>query len=679
LGAVVTDEGVTFTVASRTAAKIELCLFDDIGDRELERLAFERREDGFFSVSVPGLAAGARYGLRADGEYDPSRGLWFDPDKLLVDPYALAVDRPYSYDPRLSARRGNSGDTASLVPKGIVTTLPEPSPVLPPLFRPGGLIYELQVKAFTKRHPGIPEEKRGTIGALAHPLMVDYLTSLKVNVVELMPIAAWIDERHLRPLGLKNGWGYNPVTFMALDPRLAPGGLPELRRTVATLRKAGIGVILDVVFNHTGEGDRGGPILSLRGLDNLSYYRHVPNDPGRLVNDTGTGNTLACDNPLVEALVLDTLRYFARYAGVDGFRFDLAPILGRNATGYHRNAALLEAIVGDPLLKDRVLIAEPWDIGEGGYQLGNFPPPFLEWNDRYRDDLRRFWRGDGGLIGPLATRLSGSSDIFAAEGVKTTRTVNFLAAHDGMTLFDLTAFEKKHNEANGEGNHDGHDENFSWNNGEEGRTENAGVKAKRRNDVAAMLSTLFFSRGTIMLTAGDEFGRSQRGNSNAYAQDNELTWLDWRGADIGLFDFTCNLASLRARFPEIANPAFLNGHSEEEGHLPDVLWLTEDGHALLPEDWEDPGRRAIAMVLAHEKRRIAILVNGHDHPRAFRLVARQGCSWHVATTAEPRSESDTVVGMMAVPARSVLLLAEKPAEIEEVNENGGVRTDFLGV
>ena len=661
MGAVATEEGVTFTVASRTAAKIELCLFDDIGDRELERLTLARREDGVFSASVPGLAPGARYGLRADGEYHPSRGLWFDPDKLLVDPYALAVDRPYSYDPRLSARRGEGGDTASLMPKAIVTALPEPLPLLPPLFRPGGLIYELQVKAFTKRHPGIPEEKRGTIGALAHPLVVDYLTSLKVNAVELMPIAAWIDERHLQPLGLRNGWGYNPVTFMALDPRLAPGGLPELRRTVATLRKAGIGVILDVVFNHTGESDQGGPTLSLRGLDNLSYYRHVPDNPGRLVNDAGTGNTLACDNPLVEALVLDTLRYFVRYAGVDGFRFDLAPILGRDAAGYHKDAALLEAITGDPLLKDRILIAEPWDIGEGGYQLGNFPPPFLEWNDRYRDDIRRFWRGDGGLIGALATRLSGSSDIFGSDGMKATRTVNFLAAHDGMTLFDLTAFERKHNEANGEENHDGHDENFSWNSGEEGRTDDPSIKARRRNDVAALLSTLFFSRGTIMLTAGDEFGRTQRGNNNAYAQDNELTWLDWRGADIGLFDYACNLASLRARFPEIAAPSFLNGHPAEWEAAPDVVWLTEDGHALLPEDWEDSGRRALAMVLTREERRIAVLVNGHDHPRAFRLVTREGCSWHVATASEPRSESDTVVGMMAVPERSVLLLVEEAA------------------
>jgi glycogen operon protein len=662
LGAVVTEEGVTFTVASRTAKSIELCLFDELGDREVERFALEHRQDGLFSVSVPGLAAGARYGLRADGEYDPARGLWFDPAKLLVDPYALAVDRAYAYDPRLSARRGEGGDTAPLVPKAVVTALPEPLPGLPPLFQPGGLIYELQVKAFTKRHPGIPEEKRGTIGALAHPLMVDYLTSLKISAVELMPVAAWIDERHLQPLGLRNGWGYNPVTFMALDPRLAPGGLAELRRTVAALRKAGIGVILDVVFNHTGEGDAGGPTLSLRGLDNPSYYLHAADDPGRLVNDTGTGNTLACDNPLVEALVLDTLRYFVRYAGVDGFRFDLAPVLGRDKTGYHRDAALLEAIIGDPLLKDRVLIAEPWDIGEGGYQLGNFPPPFLEWNDRYRDDLRRFWRGDGGLIGTVATRLSGSSDIFGSDGAKATRTVNFLAAHDGMTLFDLTAFEKKHNEANGEDNRDGNGENFSWNNGEEGRTDDPAIRAKRRNDVAALLATLFFSRGTIMLTAGDEFGRSQRGNNNAYAQDNELTWLDWRGADIGLFDYTCTLAALREKFAEIAGPAFLTGQSDEAGGVPDAAWLTEDGHPLSEEEWNRPERRALAMVLAQEGARIAVLLNGHDHPRAFRLAAREGCSWHVATASEPIPASDTVIGMMAVPERSVVLLVEKRAD-----------------
>ena len=404
-GAIVSEDGIRFAVWSGAAKRVWVSIFDDEGNREIDRLELSAEADGVFARFVPGLKAGTRYGFRADGEYAPERGLWFDPDKLLVDPYALEIDRQYVFDQRLSARRGEGTDTAPLLPKAIAMALPKPLPRRPPLFDEGGLIYEVSVRAFTMLHPEVPKKMRGTIAALAHPAVVKHMRKLGVSAVELMPITAWIDERHLPPLGLTNAWGYNPVGFMALDPRLAPGGLAELRQTVSALHEAGIGVLLDLVFNHTGESDALGPTLSLRGLDNQVYYSHVQNDPGRLVNDTGTGNTVACNHPIVQELILNSLRHFVLNAGVDGFRFDLAPVLGRSGGSFDPRAPLLTAMRDDPVLKDRIMIAEPWDLGPDGYQLGNFPENFLEWNDRYRDDVRRFWRGDRGMIGALATRL----------------------------------------------------------------------------------------------------------------------------------------------------------------------------------------------------------------------------------------------------------------------------------
>ncbi|HEX4272899.1 MAG TPA: hypothetical protein VHZ32_16025, partial [Rhizomicrobium sp.] len=410
--------------------------------------------------------------------------------------------------------------------------------------------------------------QRGTIAALAHPAIVAHFQKLKVSAIELMPIVAWIDERHLPPLGLHNAWGYNPVVPMALDPRLAPGGIEELRTTVAALREAGIGVILDLVLNHTGESDIAGPVLSLRGLDNRCYA-HAPD--GSLVNDTGTGNTLNAAEPAVHALILESLRHFAG-CGVDGFRFDLATVLARNP-GFDPHAPIFDAIAQDPLLRDRVLIAEPWDIGPGGYQLGKFPANWLEWNDRYRDDVRRFWRGDSRTAGALATRMMGSSDVFSGT---TTRSINFIAAHDGFTLADLVSYATKHNDANGEANRDGHDENFSWNNGVEGPSGDATVENRRKADLKALLSTLFASRGTIMLCAGDEFGRTQNGNNNAYAQDNETTWLDWQGRDTELEDFTAGLASLRAQSLAAQAAEFVET----------ATWHDLSGNAMTPERWK---------------------------------------------------------------------------------------------
>ncbi|MBA3448770.1 MAG: glycogen debranching enzyme GlgX, partial [Pseudaminobacter sp.] len=346
-GAFLSSDGIRFSVWSGAAERAWVSIFDDRGEAEVERLELLHEGGGVHALFVPGLAAGTRYGFRAGGDYAPERGMWFDPDKLLMDPYAVRIDRPYAFDSRLAVRRGEGADTAPLMPKAIATDLPPPIASISPLFRPGGLIYEVPVRAFSMLHPDVSETQRGTIAALAHPAIIEHLTKLRVSAVELMPVAVWIDERHLPALGLSNAWGYNPVSFMALDPRLAPGGLFELRETVAALRAAGIGVILDVVFNHTGESDAFGPTLSLRGLDNRAYYRHWPD--GALVNDTGTGNTLACDHPVVRELILDSLRHFVRYAGVDGFRFDLAPVLGRSGKGYDRNAELLSAIRNDPI------------------------------------------------------------------------------------------------------------------------------------------------------------------------------------------------------------------------------------------------------------------------------------------------------------------------------------------
>ncbi|MDE2437236.1 MAG: glycogen debranching protein GlgX [Sphingomonadales bacterium] len=560
-GATVQRENTCFTVRSPRAESVLLCLFD--GDGE-QRHAMVREGDNW-TCTLPGDLSGTRYGYRAAGVYAPELGLWFDPSKLLVDPCAVALDARFVQDPRL----GEYGvDTTPQVPKAIV---PARLPVVRKRRRPfprGGLIYEANVRGLTRLHPDIPEGLRGTVAALAHPAIIAHLRKLRVNAVELMPLIAWIDERHLPPLGLTNAWGYNPVVPMALDPGLCPGGVAELREAVAVLHAAGIAVILDMVLNHTGESDVLGGTLSLRGLDNATYA-HGPH--GELINDTGTGNTLDFANPAVRRLALDTLRHFVHHCGIDGFRFDLATVLARGP-GFDGDAPFFAELAADPVLADCLLIAEPWDVGPGGYQLGRFPPGWLEWNDRFRDDVRRFWRGDGEL-GALATRMAGSSDLFG----KDCRSVNFLAAHDGFTLADTVAYSQRHNLANGEGGRDGHGENFSWNNGIEGPSDDPDVRARRAADLRALLGTLFASTGTIMLTAGDEFGRSQRGNNNAYCQDNAIGWIDWTDRDTALEDYVAGLAARRAR--RLAGLAdFPEGGA----------WVEPDGQAMQAADWENP-------------------------------------------------------------------------------------------
>jgi glycogen operon protein len=613
-GIVLTPQGAEFSVFSRNASKIELCLFAEDGGHTIGRLPMERHGD-VWHLAVRGAHAGMRYGYRAHGVYAPEHGLWFDPSKLLVDPYAVALDRPFVFSTNLSAY---GTDTEAIVPRAVISA-PDAVASEPPRLAEGGLIYEVNVRAFTRLHPDIPERERGTIKALAHPAIIAHFRRIGVSAIELMPITAWIDERHLGPLGLHNSWGYNPIALMALEPRLCPGGIAELRQTVAALHAEGIGVILDLVFNHTGESDQLGPTVSMRGLDSLAYYRSPDGHPGLLVNDTGTGNTLACDHPVVHDLVLDTLRHFVVHAGIDGFRFDLAPIMCRDMAGFRADAGILAEMVADPILAGRALIAEPWDIGPGGYQLGNFPEPFLEWNDWARDTMRMFWRGDGRKLGDIATVLAGASNVFRRNGSSRTRTVNFICAHDGFTLRDLVSFEHKHNELNGEHNRDGHNENYSWNNGVEGETTDIVTQNRRVADVKALLATLFASRGTIMLTAGDELGRTQQGNNNAYAQDNELTWLDWAHADDELIAYTAALAAIRSRFTVFSGMHFFEADRGE------VEWFSPRGEPMEIPDWEDPSNGTLTMLLRTTDRktdapvRLAVALNRTDEQRRFTL------------------------------------------------------------
>ena len=581
-GAKAGKNSTRFTVRSPHARQVTLCLFDDGAETQFPMA----RQGDDWTCTIPEDCAGRPFGYRADGEWSPQQGLWFDPSKLLVDPYAIELDRRFAYDPRLSE---HGTDTAELVPRAVVPGRMASIPSRQPLFQRGGLIYELNVKGFSQLHPDIPEAIRGTVAALAHPAAIAHFRKLHVSAIELMPITAWIDERHLAPLGLSNAWGYNPVAMMALDPGLCPGGVEELRHTVSRLHAAGIGVILDLVFNHTGESDVFGPILSLRGLDDGAYAKRPD---GHLINDTGCGNTLDFANPAVRQLTLDSLRHFVRHAGIDGFRFDLAPILARGP-GFDPQAPIFAEIAADPLLADRVLIAEPWDIGPGGYQLGNFPTNWLEWNDRYRDDVRRFWRGDA-APGALATRIAGSADIFGED----CRSVNFLAAHDGFTLADTVAYAERHNWDNGEHNRDGHGENFSWNNGVEGASDDAHVLARRDADLRALLGTLFASTGTIMLTAGDEFGRSQRGNNNAYAQDNAISWIDWGQRDTHLEDFVADLSARRS------------AHLDLYRHFPEGgVWENHGGLPMSVEEWESNDTPGFAFVWAHDGLRRRIFVD----------------------------------------------------------------------
>jgi glycogen operon protein len=649
LGATVTAEGVNFAVYSETASALFVSLYDET-DREFARLELDGHDDNIHHGVIAGIGAGAKYGLRADGPYDPAQGFHFDPNKLLVDPYAKRLDRPFVRSPRLRLPREDAVDTAPLVPKGLVAG-GRNRPAMPRRKAPN-LIYEMNVRGYTIRHPSVQGPLRGSIAGLTTRHVLDHLQYLGVDTVEMMPIAAWIDEGHLPILGLTNAWGYNPITYFAPDPRLAPRGLQELRNLTDLYRRNGISVILDVVYNHTGESDALGPILSLKGLDARSYYRHVEaHGQQHLVNDSGTGNTLRCDHPATQRLVIDSLRYWVQEGGVSGFRFDLAPILGREP-GFNPNAEMLQKIKADPLLSKCLLIAEPWDPGPGGYQLGQFGSEFREWNDTYRDEVRSFWRGDHGKVGSLAGKVAGSAEIFNFADRKPSHGVNFLAAHDGFTLNDLVSYSEKHNEANGEDNRDGHNHNSSWNCGVEGPTDDEAVIAARKRDVRALLATLFLSRGIPLLQQGDELGRTQQGNNNAYAQDNEITWLDWEHADGGLVDFVAAAHDFRKAHPALTHDHFLTGHANKAG-LRDVAWLHPDGREMTEADWRDSDASVLGMQLTIAKDAVLVWFNRETEPVIAKLPAG---NWAIGLISDGKADVAVDDHAVTLPPRSVLAL-----------------------
>jgi isoamylase len=613
LGATLRDGGVNLAVFSGVAEKVEICLFGDDGRTETQRIALPCRSDAIWHGFVPGLAAGALYGLRVHGPYDPEAGQRCNPAKLLLDPYARALDRPlhgaasqYAYvlgNQEQDLARDDT-DNAAEAAKCVVVVddfdWGDDQPPATPMAQ--SVMYEAHVKGFTMRLPELPEHLRGTYAGLANRAATDYLKALGVTAIELLPVHAFNDERRLIELGLGNYWGYNTVGFFAPDPRYSSqagqAGLAEFKGMVKALHAAGLEVILDVVYNHTAEGNHLGPTVCFKGIDNGAYYRLAP-DPRYYTDYTGTGNMVDASNPPTLRLVMDSLRYWVQEMHVDGFRFDLAPAISRNGAGeFDHRAPFLAAVAQDPVLRRVKLIAEPWDIGENGYQVGGFPPGWSEWNGRYRDAVRDFWRSSEGAIREFAARLCGSADIYAGSGRNPATSINCVTVHDGFTLNDLVSYNDKHNEANQEDNRDGESHNRSWNCGEEGETEDAEVLALRERQQRNFLATLLVSRGVPLLLGGDEMGRTQGGNNNAYCQDNEVSWVDWQRAKAHqrLVDFVKAMTALRSELPVLRQNQWLTGDENEQG-LRDIGWYSVWGQEMTQEEWDDPAVRCVAALL----------------------------------------------------------------------------------
>ena len=679
MGATVDVGGVNFAVFSANAHLIELCLFSEDGRKETNRLLFTERDGDIWHMRVEGMMPGQRYGLRAHGPYSPEEGHRFNPHKLLMDPYARAYDGRLRWSDALmgyrigSARADLSYDTrdsAFAVPKSVVVEdhVEWGKDVLPRQSWSDTVIYEAHVKGLTARHPKLPPLQRGKYAGLASPQMIEHYQRLGITAIELLPVQAFFDDRFLVARGLTNYWGYNTMGFFAPEPRY--GGrhaLPEFRDMVRRLHLAGIEVILDVVYNHTGEGDEFGPTLSFRGLDNHSYYRLAGG--GRYyVNDSGTGNSLNINHPMVLRMVMDSLRYWVEHCHVDGFRFDLATSLGREAHGFDLGAGFFDAIRQDPILCNAKLIAEPWDIGPGGYQLGAYPHPFTEWNDRFRDGVRRFWRGDAGLAPDLAKRLLGTADAFDHDGRAATSSVNFLTAHDGFTLQDLVSFTVKRNLDNGEDNRDGHSENYSDNLGVEGASADPAINAARDLRKRNLLATLFLSQGVPMLLAGDELGHSQAGNNNAYAQDNMTTWIDWAKADTELAAFVGRLTALRAKHKALRQKHFLHGRQRVADGVPDVIWRRADGRNPEPGQWHDADFRCLGVELR-------MSTQSPPDPDAIYVVLNMGPEQVLtlpATADRWRMVLDTTRPLAAdAPAHTGLLLPANSVTVFIPDPNGG--------
>jgi isoamylase len=679
LGATWDGRGVNFALFSTHATRVELCLFDADG-RETRRIALPEFTNEIWHGYVKGIGPGQLYGYRVHGPYEPRAGHRFNPHKLLLDPYARLYAGNLHWDNSLfgysiESKRAadltmDMRDSARFMPKCIVVgDAARPRNERPHTPWDRTVIYEAHLKGLTKLHPDVPERLRGTFAGLGQPAIIEHLVKLGITAIELLPVQAFVDDRHLVDEGLRNYWGYNPIGYFApAQIYLSPGaGLEEFRATADALHAAGIELFLDVVYNHTAEGNELGPTLSFRGIDNASYYKLVEHDPRHYYDTTGCGNTLDIGHPHVLRLVMDSLRYWVE-SGVDGFRFDLASTLARDVTDFDASSSFLDAIAQDPVLQRTKLIAEPWDLGEYGYQVGGFPPGWAEWNDRYRDDLRSYWKGDMGFLPALGHRVLGSADIYDSRGRRPWAGVNFITAHDGFTLLDLVSYNEKHNEANLENNQDGHDDNRSWNCGVEGPTDDPGVLATRDRLRRAQLATLLFAQGTPMLRMGDEQGRTQRGNNNAFCQDNEITWMRWTEfapGDEALREFVRGLASLRTEFPLLRQHRFLHGEPVAPG-IDNVTWIKPDGEEKRPEHWEDPIAKCVGLVLADGETVLLQLFNSDADEIGFTFPDIAGRQWRwtlLCDTARGliRPEEPPAMDSTTVPARALLLYRGEPA------------------
>ncbi|WP_147942399.1 glycogen debranching protein GlgX [Microbispora sp. CSR-4] len=689
LGATWDGVGTNFSVFSEVAERVELCLYDDRGEETRVDLP---EVDGFvWHGYVPGIMPGQRYGFRVHGPYRPDHGHRCNPSKLLLDPYAKAIEGSVRWNESLFSyhfadpARLNTDDSAPYMPKNVVVN---------PFFEWGNdrpprtpyhetVIYEAHVRGLTMRHPAVPEEQRGTYAGLAHPAVIDHLLSIGVTAVELMPVHQFVPEHFLVARGLTNYWGYNTIAYMAPHNAYASSGqrgeqVQEFKAMVRALHDAGIEVILDVVYNHTAEGDHMGPTLGFRGIDNVAYYRLREEDRRYYLDYTGCGNSLNVRSPHALQLIMDSLRYWVLDMHVDGFRFDLAAALARELHDVDRLSAFFDLIQQDPVISQVKLIAEPWDVGPGGYQVGNFPPLWTEWNGKYRDSVRDFWRGASRTLPEFASRLAGSSDLYASSGRRPVASINFVTAHDGFTLNDLVSYDHKHNEANGEGNRDGTDDNRSWNCGAEGPVEDPGIVRLRRRQRRNLLTTLFVSQGVPMLLAGDEFGRTQNGNNNAYCQDNETSWIDWSliRQEGDLLEFVRRLAALRRAHPVFRRRRFFQGHSPGDGSR-DIIWLTPSGTEMTDGDWHTGYAKSLAVYVNGDAisepgprgerirdETFLLLINAHHENLTFALPGPElGAAWRpVLDTAEDDLRDDPYAEEI-LPAEAKVCLADRSMRV----------------
>lgn len=684
LGATWDGKGVNFALFSAHAEKVELCLFDE--HRETERIVLPEYTDEVWHCYLPDARPGQLYGYRVHGPYDPAAGHRFNANKLLIDPYAKElsgglrwsdVHFGYRTDHPKADLSFDRRDNSRLVPK---------CRVVDPAFTWGDdrrpnvpwsetILYEAHVKGLTMRHPLVPSPQRGTFLGLSQPAVIEHLNRVGVTAIELLPVYAFVDEHNLVERGLKNYWGYNPIGFFTADPRYyAVSSHGDFKTMVQRLHEAGIEVILDVVYNHTAEGNHMGPTLSMKGIDNASYYRLCQGNERYYENYSGCGNTLNLRHPRVLQMVMDSLRFWVEEMRVDGFRFDLAASLAREG-GFDNGSGFFDAIRQDPVLSRVKLIAEPWDLGGDGYKLGAFPPGWSEWNGRYRDTVRKFWRGDAGLIGDLASGLTGSSDLFGWGGRRPWSSINFITAHDGFTLRDLASYNSKHNEANFEHNQDGTEANYSWNCGAEGPTTDETVLEMRRRQVRNLLTTLLLSQGVPMLLAGDEMGRTQRGNNNAYCQDNDIGWVDWASADEDLIAFTRKLIKLRRKHPVLRRMRFFTGRKVPGTQVKDITWITPEGKEMEQKDWT-PYARSLGFVIAGEAGQgdvtakpgatFLVVMNAYHEAITYTLPAcPPGSSWELVMDScreaafVPRGERHLGSSQHEVGARSVSILLRK--------------------